>query len=217
MKQSMTKTSITVFNTVGPCVPEEHYMLPILPRIPDVDDMIASKLFFTIHAPRQSGKTSYLKYLTNHINNNNDYYALFCTLESLDGIADRDYAINSLISQIHDALINSGINIFKQHSEEYEPPIKFNNTSIVKYFLNFLRKNLDKELIVLFDEAGCLSEDPLITFLHQIRTWFINRYDYIDSKLSRSIALVGMRDFRDYPKKTRSEYESRILASPFNI
>ncbi|MDR2199073.1 MAG: AAA-like domain-containing protein [Deltaproteobacteria bacterium] len=217
MKESMPKTSIKVFNTVGPCIPSKHYMLPVLPRIPDVDEMINGEYYFIIHAPRQSGKTSYLKYLTNHINKNNDYYALLCPLESLDGIADRDYAINSIISQIHDALINSGIKIFKQLSEEYEPPLKLNSTSIVKNLLNFLCKNLDKELIVFFDEADCISEDPLITFLHQIRTGYINRYDSIDSKFPRSMALVGMRDFRDYVKKTRSNYESRILASPFNV
>jgi predicted AAA+ superfamily ATPase len=52
------------FNTTGPCVQEEHYMLPVLPRLPGVDDMIEGKYYFTLHGPRQSGKTTFLKFKT---------------------------------------------------------------------------------------------------------------------------------------------------------
>ncbi|MDR1080453.1 MAG: hypothetical protein LBQ79_05735, partial [Deltaproteobacteria bacterium] len=46
------------FNTEGVCRPEEHYMIPALPRLPDVSDLIEKKRYFVIHAPRQSGKTT---------------------------------------------------------------------------------------------------------------------------------------------------------------
>jgi predicted AAA+ superfamily ATPase len=63
----MTIPSIKRFNTVGPCVPEDHYMLPVLPRQPEIDEMIEGKFYFILHAPRQSGKTTLLDALTDKI------------------------------------------------------------------------------------------------------------------------------------------------------
>ncbi|MDR3203530.1 MAG: hypothetical protein LBV23_02125 [Deltaproteobacteria bacterium] len=55
------------FNTAGPCVPEKHYLLPVLPRLPEVDDLIEDEYYFILHAPRQSGKTTFLNFLTNKL------------------------------------------------------------------------------------------------------------------------------------------------------
>jgi hypothetical protein len=66
----------------------------------------------------------------------------------------------------------------------------------------------------LFDEADCLSEDTLILFLRQLRNGYNNR---IFRPFVHSIALVGMRNIRDYKAKIRSERDSVGSASPFNI
>ena len=46
------------FNTAGPCIPDEHYMLPALDRLPEIRHLIARRQYFVIHAPRQTGKTT---------------------------------------------------------------------------------------------------------------------------------------------------------------
>lgn len=46
------------FNTAGPCNPEDHYMLRPGDRLPGVRDLVDAKLYFVVHAPRQSGKTT---------------------------------------------------------------------------------------------------------------------------------------------------------------
>ena len=46
------------FNTVGPCDPEIHYMLPPLTRLPSLIDLVKQRTYFVIHAPRQTGKTT---------------------------------------------------------------------------------------------------------------------------------------------------------------
>ncbi|MDR1607464.1 MAG: ATP-binding protein, partial [Deltaproteobacteria bacterium] len=80
----MIQPAIKTFNTTGPCVPSEHYMLPVLPRQSDVDEMIEGKYYFILHAPRQSGKTTYLFDIVDKINNEGQYYALYCSLEDLN-------------------------------------------------------------------------------------------------------------------------------------
>ena len=58
------------FNTEGPVRPDDHYAIPPLSRV-DVDellDLVRSKRYFVLHAPRQTGKTSTLIALRDLLN-----------------------------------------------------------------------------------------------------------------------------------------------------
>jgi hypothetical protein len=68
--------------------------------------------------------------------------------------------------------------------------------------------------VIFFDEADCLSEEMLISFLRQLRDGFVNRHI---APFPTSIALVGMRNLRDYKAKIRENQETLGSASPFNI
>jgi hypothetical protein len=48
------------FNTAGPCNPDWHYTVNPLPRLPGVRGLIDGRHYFIIHAPRQTGKTTFL-------------------------------------------------------------------------------------------------------------------------------------------------------------
>ena len=47
------------FNTTGLCFPEKHYMVDPLKRITEIEDLINREHYFTLHAPRQTGKTTF--------------------------------------------------------------------------------------------------------------------------------------------------------------
>ncbi|MDR1871838.1 MAG: hypothetical protein LBS60_07975 [Deltaproteobacteria bacterium] len=215
----MSQSNIKMFNTVGPCVPGEHYTLPVLSRLPedDINQMIDGKFYFVLHAPRQSGKTTYLKLLTNKINSDGNYYALFCSLASLSNITDRSEAVTTIFDQINQGMSNSQISLIKNKADTYNslPGISSPSRKI-RIILSNLCEDLDKDLIVFFDEADCLAEDGLITFLTQLRDGYIDRSEP-GNKFPRSIALVGMRDIRDYLRHVRPDSASKNLASPFNI
>src|SRR5262245_21339748 len=51
------------FNTAGPCIPGEHYMLPPERRLTRVLTLIEDRKYFTLHAGRQTGKTTSLMWL----------------------------------------------------------------------------------------------------------------------------------------------------------
>ncbi|MDR2563913.1 MAG: hypothetical protein LBC98_08215, partial [Prevotellaceae bacterium] len=76
------------FNTAGPCNRVEHYMIEPSTRIKGVEQLIDMKQYFVIHAARQSGKTTYLNDLTDRLNASGQYYALYCSLENLQGVDD---------------------------------------------------------------------------------------------------------------------------------
>jgi hypothetical protein len=72
----------------------------------------------------------------------------------------------------------------------------------------------DKPLVLFFDESDCLSESTLISFLRQLRAGYTIRTVV---PFVHSVALVGMRNIRDYKAKIRPDSESLGSASPFNI
>jgi hypothetical protein len=82
-----------------------------------------------------------------------------------------------------------------------------------KAFSHFCQA-LDKPLVILFDEVDCLSNGTLIAFLRQLRDGYINRNQI---PFIHSVALVGMRNIRDYKGKIREDRETVGSASPFNI
>jgi hypothetical protein len=75
-----------------------------------------------------------------------------------------------------------------------------------------------RPLIVLFDEVDVLQGDPLISFLRQLRGGFVGRRV---GKFPVSIALVGVRDLKDYITVAKGGGASVDAAvnpgSPFNI
>ncbi|MDR3296729.1 MAG: ATP-binding protein, partial [Prevotellaceae bacterium] len=69
------------FNIAGPCNPAKHYMIDAATRLKGVERLIDKEQYFVIHAARQSGKTTYLNDLVDHLNAKEQCYALYCTLE----------------------------------------------------------------------------------------------------------------------------------------
>jgi hypothetical protein len=133
-------------------------------------------------------------------------------------VEDRDKGITGIVTRIYKTLLAVDYIDAKQFIEEFKSFPQLDCTSSVEYLLNYICAKLEKPLIIYFDEVDCVSEEPLITFLRQSRSGYINRYDQKE-KLSfpSSITLIGMRDIRDYLTKNRPESKSKQLASPFNI
>ncbi|MDR1155052.1 MAG: AAA-like domain-containing protein, partial [Bacteroidales bacterium] len=199
------------FNIAGPCNRAEHYMIEAATRLQGVEQLIDMKQYFVIHAARQSGKTTYLNDLTERLNASGKYYALYCSLEAIQGITAPKEAIPEIVKKLKEVLALSDI----PRKNDFAKDADYSNfTSVLNMSLTRFCMLLDKPLIILFDEADCLSEGGLITFLRQLRKGYNNRIRY---PFIHSIALVGMRNIRDYKAQVRPESQSLGSASPFNI
>jgi hypothetical protein len=213
----VTHQKVKKFNTVGVCIPAEHYMLPVLSRIPEFDDMIEGKYYFIVHAPRQSGKTTFLQTQTEKINSEGKYYAINCSLAALRDINDKDEGISVVVDLINRSLFASTVKTLKDKAFFYDNLPGMHGYAIkISILLTRLCEDLDKALIVFFDEADCLSGRVLIPFLAQIRDSYLTRH-IPGNKFPLSMALVGMRDIRDYLIEAGSDGKSTSVASPFNI
>jgi len=198
------------FNIAGPCNPNEHYMLDPLRGIgKELMNLIDSKQYFVIHAARQSGKTTLLKELTRKINAENNYRALYCSLEAVQELTEPERGIPEIVKRIESCIRNQGLPKGFAQDADYGKIAGVLNDSLVDYC-----RSLDKPLIIFFDEADCLSNGTLITFLRQLRSGYIDRPDV---PFVHSLALVGMRNIRDYKAKIRPDSETLGSSSPFNI
>jgi hypothetical protein len=199
------------FNIAGPCNKAKHYMIEAASRLSGVERLIDMEQYFVIHAARQSGKTTYLKDLARRLNASGEYYALYCSLEIAQGIIDPKDGIPEIVRKIQNALRVSTI----PRGAEFAVGANYANFSgVLNSELSTYCKMLDKPLVILFDEADCLSEGTLITFLRQLRDGYVNR---AETPFVHSLALVGMRNIRDFKARVRPNSDTLGSASPFNI
>ncbi len=199
------------FNIAGPCNAKSHYMVPVLKRIKAIDNLVEYGQYFVIHAPRQTGKTTLIKELVNFYNAEGNYYALYCSLESVQVFTEPERGIPEILATIKSALKYSNLPYKNSFAEEI---IKTDYSTIIGNALKDYSLQLDKPLIIFFDEIDGLQNGTLVTFLRQLRDGYITRPEI---PFVHSIALVGMRNIRDYKSKIRNTHETLGSASPFNI
>jgi len=199
------------FNVAGPCVPGNHYMLDPLRGIGDeLMDLVRQKHYFVIHAARQSGKTTLLFELVDRINAEGDYYALYCTLEMAYGLIEPEKGISTILKSLASTLRDNGM------PGDFAANVDYGDaTNGLKDSLTAYCKTLDKPLVIFFDEADCLSDGTLISFLRQLRAGYVSRRGAIP--FVHSLALVGMRNLRDYKAQIRPDAATLGSMSPFNI
>ena len=204
------------FNTTGPCFPDEHYMLPALERLPGIMRVIEQRGYFVLHAARQSGKTTALMALVDEINGHGKMNALYFSVESVQRFIDPNEGIPKIVESMRNAVLRHPLfkDLVRDPNSEI-PALRPPSPGLdVKAFLSLLSEKSGKPLVVFFDEVDCLSDGTLVTFLRQLRDGYVTRRF---SPFPASVALVGMRDIRDYKARIRSDRQTLGSASPFNI
>ncbi|MDW8228858.1 MAG: ATP-binding protein [Saprospiraceae bacterium] len=199
------------FNTTGLCNPEEHYMVdPLRGKYPDIRRLIEAKQYFLIHAPRQTGKTTLLHALARRLNAEGRYISIVSSLESAGfqdiSVAEANWAMVSSLRDNAELFLNE--DFMPPTLEQYSPGV----TLFQRYLQDWCR-GLPKPLVLLLDEVDALYDDVLVSVLRQLRDGFQRR----PRLFPQSVALVGLRDIREYRLKARGENPSLGAGSPFNV
>ncbi len=197
------------FNTTGPCFPEMHYMLPPEERLKgaQLNRYIRDQLYWVLHAPRQTGKTTFLQSWMREINASENAVACYVSVEQCQGVSEPERAIPAMCEAIL-----FYCSVFElpcpEIARDSEPITMLQDT-----LRNWAEMLAPKSLIVLFDEVDVLVDETLISFLRQLRAGFAGRGV---GKFPVSIALVGMRDLKDYITASKGGVAPNP-GSPFNI
>jgi hypothetical protein len=195
------------FNTAGPCRSDDHYMLATESRLPTVRSIIDGKHYFVLHAPRQVGKTTSLLALGAALTAEGRYAAVMVSMETGAPYGhDHGMAENVILSAWRDRAAS-------WLPPDLQPPPwpdAIPGTRI-RAALRAWSLACPRPLVVFLDEIDALSGELLISVLRQIRDGHPNR----PGAFPWSLALVGMRDVRDY--KLATDVDRAHSSSPFNI
>ena len=203
-----TKRKLHFFNTTGPCNPDDHYMLPPEERLvgAQLHRYISDSLYWVLHAPRQTGKTTFLKSWMREINSGDEAIACYVSLERCQGLVDLSKSM---------PLMSEAIRVYATHEGLPVPemPETHPGSMLDSILIAWAKLVAPKPLVVLFDEVDVLEGETMISFLRQLRGGFAVRGI---GKFPVSIVLVGMRDLKDYITASKGGVAPNP-GSPFNI
>ncbi|MFP3089911.1 PD-(D/E)XK nuclease domain-containing protein [Treponema sp. TIM-1] len=202
------KRPVRFFNTTGPCNPEDHYMLPPADRLvgAQLHRYIRDKLYWVLHAPRQTGKTTFLQSWMREINSGDEAIAGYVSVERCQGVAEAERAMPDICKAVQEYASAFGLPVPELGTAAA-------NSMLSDILMDWSRLAAPKSLVVLFDEVDVLEGETLISFLRQLRGGFARRGPGL---FPASIALVGMRDLKDYITAAKGGVAPNP-GSPFNI
>jgi len=196
------------FNTAGPCKPDIHYMLSATERLPEIKQLIAQENYFVIHAPRQTGKTTAMLTLAQELTASGEYTSVMVSAEVGATFPDEPEKAEQLILTAWQDAADFWL------PDELKPPT-CNLNLPPQHIGNFLKvwsETSPRPLVIFIDEIDSLQNQTLITVLRQLRDGFPRR----PKGFPQSVALVGMRDVRDYTYASGGS-DRLNTSSPFNI
>ena len=156
------------FNTSGPCNPQEHYTLMRPNLIERGMQLIEKKKYFTIWAPRQTGKSTFFRLLAN----------------KLDSRGFKVIHFN--VENFKEALL---ITFFTKLTKEFQKKgIVLPHLSSFGDLSNFIETLKDDKLVLIIDEIEGLNPELFNQFLHSIR----NLYHFRNEHSLKSVILVGV-------------------------
>lgn len=196
------------FNTTGPCRSDIHYMLPALPRLPEMRHLIDTQNYFVLHAARQTGKSTSMLALAHALTDEGRYAAIVLSVQMADVFShDVDAAERLLLSRWRRV---AAIELPPELRPPAWPAAEIGER--INAALSAWASAIPRPLVVFLDEIDSLQDDLLLSILHQLRDGFT----YRPKSFPWSLALIGMRNVRDY--KVKSGGSERLnTSSPFNI
>lgn len=197
------------FNTTGPCNPREHYMLPSEARLPTLLNLVEQNQYFVLHAARQTGKTTAMLAFAERLRGMG-YAAIWVTLEASQGVTE--------IAEAEPIWLRAIEKGGRALTPEWRPSnpvpvIQSEPGSRLGTYLTAWAESIQHPIVLLLDEADVVSGPALVSLLRQLRAGFTTR---AVGNFPTSIALIGMRDLRDY-LTTAKDGTPVNPGSPFNI
>lgn len=185
-------------------------MLPPEARLPDIASLIERQEYFTVHAPRQSGKTTAFRSLARRLNSEGRYTALLFSCETgarLEG--DLEASIGAVVDTL---LQQAEIELGPEQQPPAPDPAQPPSTRLRGLLTRWARQS-PRPLVLFFDEVDSLRDEALLSVLRQLRSGFDSR----PHAFPQSVALIGLRDIRDYRIASRDGDDRLGTESPFNI
>jgi len=179
------------FCTEGPVDPKENYTVPRTALVAEGLKKVEQWRYFTIFAPRQSGKTTYFQFLIEAIRKDKPVWLpVWISFEAYGDLSERDF-----------------LTLFRANVERKQEKTYPEITSLAKIVLwiQNITEIEKRQLVLIIDEVeGLKNKEVLNGFLHLIRSIYHEK----QAIGLRSVILTGVSNITGILQDT---------ASPFNI
>ena len=198
------------FNTAGPCDPRYHYMLPAAERLPEAPVLVERGMYFVVHAPRQTGKTTSLRALAQALTEQGKFAALHFSCEA--GEVPGDDHVEAQRAVLTAMRVLAGVDL---PADVQPPPVwpEESESQLLFSGLSAWASTCPRPLVLFFDEIDALRGKGLQSVLRQLRAGYSVR----PRAAPWSVVLCGLRDVRDYKAASGGDASRMGTSSPFNI
>ncbi|MEK8022150.1 MAG: AAA-like domain-containing protein, partial [Candidatus Parabeggiatoa sp.] len=179
------------FNTSGPCNPALHYTVMREALITIGQEKVRKGRYFTLFAPRQSGKTTYFQLLLEAVKEEG-FTPIWISFENMKTVT-KDRFYRDFNNQLHQELAKHHISL----EQTIIDPI-----DLVECFENI--KKQAKSIVLVIDEFEGIPDSVLSEVMHAFRQMY-HRKQY---HALHSLLLVGVSTLAKLVTST---------ASPFNV
>jgi len=156
------------FNTSGPNYRLKHYTIERTKEIAKGIDLVKEERYFTIWAPRQTGKSTYFRQLAEKLNAIG-YQSIYFSVEGFDDFSAAD-TFDTFCREAK-----------KQQAIDWK-------IETLKDFEKTISDCSDKKIVIIIDEIEGLNSEIFGQFLHTIRNLYHTKHHHC----LKSVILVGV-------------------------
>ncbi len=157
------------FNTSGPNIPSRHYTIQRTNLIEKGIKLVHNERYFTIWAPRQTGKSTYFRQLAEQLIKQG-YKAAHINFENY-----RNASLNSFLSSL-------SRNLKEQWGFDYS------QETDLSHIFELIQTQKTEKCVLIIDEVEGINKEYFGDFLHSIR----NAYHSRENHCLKSVILVGV-------------------------
>ncbi len=157
------------FNTSGPNIPSRHYTIQRTDLIKKGVKLVENERYFTIWAPRQTGKSTYFRQLA-------------------EKLIEQGYKVAHInFENYKTASLKSFLSRFTRYIKE-QWGFDYSTETELSYIFELIEAQKQEKCVLIIDEVEGINKEYFGTFLHSIR----NAYHSRENHCLKSVILVGV-------------------------
>jgi len=216
---------VKFFEEQGFVSPEKCYFVPfnnvVNTKNQDIKTMVNMGRYFSIFAPRQSGKTTFFYDFCRSIENDPLYIIILMSFQTYQSISTKKYYAmidksikKQLIKRLTSLKCNE-LNAVKQYMDDN--PVS-DHLSFYQLFENLNDIITNKKIVIIIDEFDGTPSSELANFLMTLRDLYQNYKDTTEKALY-SVGLVGIRNMSQLVIGGVSPFKiaDHIFLPPFSL
>ncbi len=189
-----------IFEDSGSVNPERSYYVPldnvVNTKNQDIKTIVDWGRYFSIFAPRQSGKTTFFKRMCDQLHKDRTYIGIILNFQKYEELDKKRFYAQierKLYSQLLDRLRDVECNKCDTVAQFLENHRLTDHLSFGELFEELNRLIEFKKIVVFIDEFDGIPRDELGNFLTSIRDLY-HEYKEVKRKALYAIGLVGIRN-----------------------